>query len=595
MFWNSEFLNASPSHIDVLLQSQETKLSDILFEEDILQELKTSNVNLTNFLIKQETLTELVDNITNVTEEDCSEKSIYSRVHAAYVSCEILTACSSEIFDALLQNPDLLNKIISCLSLSDQKVVPQKATLVSKLISNLHSQAPADLSCHITKNVDVFSALIKKLVENIDISGSYEILSTFIKRTNPSDLRYVFCELLSKFNLVNDLINVMTSSEHEDKQRNACQLLCDIIVIGRQEEASEQAKDGPTAQDMLAEYMESRDTVAYMLGQPSSDTTGTLCIIKVLQVLVDKGQNMNISQTIEQIQDVLADNLIKFHELLLNPPKQEPIKTTFGVIQKPLGYMRLEVVNLIRALLSTNSPVIIQKLVELNTMKVIMELFIEFPWNNLLHTQVERALCLIIKNCRHDEDQRDMKDLSEENANEKADEIPSRALLSQLLNECDLIGRLLLPNRNDEQANFGHIIQIINSIAINCDLDTIQDHLNAMKDNRPELYDRWTKFVNVDVASFKEISLYCDVHSLNNHVEGRDKQHNYLNPQQNHHPLETLSNNNGSSSIDTSARIYNGEDRELMAYLSFTRESVLPSINVDVLPKSRRSTRDNNY
>lgn len=611
MFWNNEFLDSSPSHIDVVLQMPTVKLSDILFEDDLLQELKTSNVSLTNFLNRPEIIAELVDNISSLSEKDCCDKLLYSRVHAAYISCEILTGGSSEILAALMKHPESLSKILSCLTTTIEqpttttKVVPQKASLVSKLISTIHSSAAASLSCYITQDISSFEKLIDLLVNNIDVSGAFEILTTFIKRTSPPETRYVFCEILTKMNFVYNLIDMMTSSGVEDKQRNACQLICDIIVIGHQE-ASEQPDSGPMAQDMLAELIESSQAIHRVLSQmfPDGDDdynlTAIVCGMKVLQTLLERKPTSDeqlLARTIQQTQDEIEAHIIKFHELLKNPPKQEPIKTTFGIIQKPLGYMRLEAVNLIRALISTNSPKIIGKLVELKTMNVIIDLFIQYYWNNLLHTQVEQALCLIIQNCRHDEEAEQQEEIA------PTPDIPSRALLSQLLNDCDLIGRLLVPsnlgdaiiikNNNSEQANFGHIIQIINSIAINRDLDTIRDHLNAMKDEKPDLYDRWTTFVNVDVASFKEISLYYDAQSAQNNVNSRfmHSQHNNHISSNNSSPLTNNSSNNiNNNSSHMNSTSSNGTaDDQLLTYFSFTREAVIPAINKDVLPRLRRS------
>lgn len=764
MFWNSEFINASPSPIDELLEMPSTRLADLLFVEDLLQELKTSNVNLAMFLGRPDVVNELVDNITQLTEKDCCEKLLYSRVHAAYISCEILIAGATEIFSQLLDGPESLAKIIASQqdTTTNNKVIPQKATLVAKLINNIHSNAPERLSCHISQDIESLSKLVQISLENIDVSGSFEILSTFVKRTIPPELRYVFCEILSKLNFVFGLIDVMTLSNVEDKQRNACQLLCDIIVIGRQEIEQNKTDTSPIVRDMLAEVLESKEAVHRMLTQmfsqnededSSTRTSAIVCGMKLLQTLVENKQAKIAN--IEQIQDELEKHLTNFHELLLNPPRQEPIKTTFGVIEKPLGYIRLEVVSLIRALISTNSPKIINKLTELKTMKVIIDLFVDYSWNNLLHTQVEQALCLIIRNCRSDEDQmmsqqesetptimsseidrtekpptppiststttttpapsqqqnNEISDLSLNqnhenptplnqnhncpdqnddssppppltqdhnhdgtnsldqnhetpesleqnhvtttlqspqnhettappsdqnhvtstptptttlnhnhetatpsnhnhvtttqplhNNNEIASnsldhnhkttttttnqEFPSRALLSQTLDECCLIERLLLPAKNGEQANFGHIIQIINSLAINNDLDAIRDHLNDMKDNRPELFERWTTFVSVDVASFKEISLYYDVHPASNiHIDDRfggHKQHNQSSAENNGNSNMTMNGMGGNKGINI-----NDADDQLIAYFSFTKEAILPTINVDVLPKTR--------
>lgn len=775
MFWNAEFLDSSPSHIDVMLQIPTVKLSDILFEDDLLQELKTSNPNLANFLNSPEIITELVDNITQLTEKDCCDKLVYSKVHAAYISCEILTSGSLDVFAILMSRPESLNKVISCLTvepkenlvdednqlseeellklcrLDDQKdenqsmdcrldlstkVVPQKANLVSKLISAIHSVAPAVLSCHISQNIELFTRLIDLLVNNVDVSGSFEILCTFIKPTSTiqqqsTELRYSFCEILGKLNFVDKLIDVMTNSDCDDKQRNACQLLCDIIVFGRQCAADQ--KNQPASFDLLSELLQSKDRVTTILEQMFSkeerNLTAIICGMKVLQTLIEKKTITDaplVTKAIGEAQEALEKYLIHFHELLLNPPKQEPIKTTFGIIQRPLGYIRLEVVNLIRALISTNSAIVIKKLVELKTMKVIIDLFIEYFWNNLLHTQVEKALCLIINNNRGDEESYyqaqidthmqehilnnqistevntetdiviEQREPDQEQSGggfpesgggfpqsgggfpesgvgfpesgggfpesgggfpefkpeQPATEFPSRALLSQILNDCDLIGRLLSPcgltngningtivddqdtnsnnkentslhdsnnkensdeivltlssnksessenlrqielgrqrRRNGEQANFGHIIKMINSIAINRDLDTIRDHLNEMKDKRPDLHDRWTTFVDVDVASFKEISLFYDVRSASNNVNHRFGLNNQMSNNQN---LMDSSNSSHMNSLNDNENNQNNNEDHNRAYLSFTKEIVLPQINVDVLPRMKHSTK----
>jgi len=893
MFWNSEFLSVSSRHDELL--SQSTKLSEILYDEELLQELKTSNVIWVNFLIRPEIIKELVDNITQLTEKDCFDKLVYSKTHAAYLSCEILTSGVTEIFSAFMQHPESLEKVMNCLVYepedtnseqtisatspgikegrtngidnsklngtsndnyhhkSDEdddeskdnlvngvinidisnsvsgggrdnknsnnsniklngtenagmnedntydndkdlqsssfssspsssspstgnhsgkrsrklatKVVPQKASLISKLINTIHSTAPADLGCHITKNVESFSKLIRVLVENIHVSGSFDILSTFINRTTPPESRYVFCELLAKLDFVNSIINVMTLSNLEDKQRNACQLLCDIIVHGRQEASEQQTIiNGQPAQDMLVEQLESQEAVRLMLSQmfpkdpdrdlengksengmdensnrDSTNVTAIICGMKVLRCLIElRKTNSNSNNTgsdmvkqahetlvfnaMRNTQDAVEEYLIKFHELLLNPPKQEPIKTTCGVIQKPLGYIRLEVVNLIRALISVNSPRIIMKLVELNTMDVIIDLFINYSWNNLLHTQVEQALCLIIKHCRNDEDsfftdywnrhqvelyapsqennqsegryqvryefeselkveheegsqseekqscveskleqqpqevvtppekqastpqeeqrhqtpqdepseqqleqspgtesrpesektlsqlplqeqqeqqQQEQESTDQENRTEmnqasptffaenfEVPKTPSIALFNRLLNECDLIGRLL--KCRSGEANFGHIIKIINSIAINCDLDIIKSHLKEIETKRPELFDRWNTFVSVDVASFKKTSVFFDTCLLNAGIQTDDR-----NAWVDHHGNNNDNGNNNNINNNNNRSINSVTMGAAYAAAAFSLEEVLPTINVDVLPKARCSVAKN--
>lgn len=614
MFWNTEFLDSSQSQIEILLQMNDVKLSDILFEEDLLQELKTYNVRLCNFLTKPDIISELVDNITQLTEKDCCDKSLYSQVHSAYVSCEILTIGSEEITGALVTQPESLRKI---LTFDSTKPPPQKLTLISKLINSIHSLGPENLSCFITKEMETFSKLIDTSIQNIDVSSSFDILSTFIKRTNPVEYRYVFCEVLRKLDFIKNLIDIMTLSEIEDKQRNACQLLCDIIVIGRQE-ASEQSDSNPVSQDMLSEALLSKDSLGSILEQMFSrdepNSTAIICGLKLLQILIEKKNGIDqqkidklVDKTIDIVQGEIENHLIKFHELLIDPPKQEPIRTTFGVIQKPLGYLRFEVVNLIRALISTDCPRIINKLIELRTMCVIIDMFIEYSWNNLLHTQVEQCLCLIIRNCRRYEDHVPL-----DNKPEQQDKCPpSKALLSQLLNECDLISRLLMRDRTkrkQEEANFGHIIQMMNSLSINNDLEAIQEHLCEMKDKRPELYDRWTTFIDVDVICFKEISVFYDAHSsdnVTNHRFGNHLNHQDLNTSHQTKLTDNIEsdpttshNNNNKSNNDNNDTSPNSDLSTIMApdavygyqlpLEAGLIASIYPRINKDVIPRIRR-------
>lgn len=506
MFWSSDLVNTPQSRLDVLLQEDSVKLSDILFEEDLLQELKCANENLSKFIKKPEIIDELINNIVRLTQDDCDEKILCSPIHAAYVSCEILTTGLDDILFALAANSSYINRIIACLS--ETPVIQRKITLLAKLINDLHGLSADTLATHFEEKPEEFCKMVATLVDNIDISGSYEILSTLLKSTSFTDVRHRFCNALRQADFVRKLIDVMTLSEAEDKQRNACQLLCDIITINRHE-TCDLNNLCTRYNDCLALYIGSEEAVQVMLEQMFSkeqtDTTAIVCGMKVLRTLLDFVKPLTEFQwsfhlqTIDNIQGVVEKYIENFHELLKNPPKQDPIKSTFGIIQKPLGFLRLEAVNLIKALLKTNSPVFMNKLVEIETMKVIIDLFIDYPWNNLLHTQVEQILTYIIRNYGLCEENRDG---------------PSKALFSQLLNECDLIGRLLMPkcttnsgtNRSEEKANFGHIIKMINSIATRRNFPIIKEHLEEMESKRPELFDRWTTFVNVDVASFQAIS-----------------------------------------------------------------------------------------
>lgn len=537
MFWNNEFLDNSPSNIDVLLQLQTVELVDILFEEDLLQELKTNNANLGNFLTKPEIVLELVENITKLTEKDCSTKELFSRVHSAYLSCEILTSGVNEIFNALMEHPECLDKILTCL-IDKEPSSAEKVTLVSKLINTIHSSSPDKLSCHITKDLTTFSKLVETLINNIDMSSSFEILFTFISKTNPPDMRFVFCEILSKLNFIFDLIDIMTSSKNEDKQRNACQLLCDIIVIGRSENADGNFVCDRTDFDMLSQTIQSREAVGAILKkiftQEQPSPTTIVSGLKVLQTLIEKLAMLSsesISENLQILEEELEDYLIRLHDILKNPPKQEPIKTTFGVIERPLGYLRFEIVNFIKALIGTKSLKLMTRLVELDIIQVIIDLFFEFSWNNLIHTQVEQALKMFIELCS------------------------DKQLTCKLIKNTDLIPRLLSQIESiDSIESIGHIYKIFRHIkSIPMSEEPIVNYMEELKNIKPEIWKKWEEIPLVEEKT-KNIS------EDNNNIDDIERK------------LDVLWLDNDEVDINE----------------IFTRESVFPRINKDVIPKIRR-------
>lgn len=78
-----------------------------------------------------------------------------------------------------------------------------------------------------------------------------------------------------------------------------------------------------------------------------------------------------LAKGVRQVQASILSRLGDFHLFLVNPPERPAIKTTVGIISKPLGSARLDVAHLITALLSTNNPEINTKICELGTLPAL--------------------------------------------------------------------------------------------------------------------------------------------------------------------------------------------------------------------------------
>lgn len=79
-----------------------------------------------------------------------------------------------------------------------------------------------------------------------------------------------------------------------------------------------------------------------------------------------------LAQSVCQVHAAVLPRLSLFHDFLSTEPPIRPIPSTIGLIQRPLGSARIEVVHFIRALLSSNNPSINRALSLHKTLSVLV-------------------------------------------------------------------------------------------------------------------------------------------------------------------------------------------------------------------------------
>ncbi|CAG2100730.1 unnamed protein product, partial [Medioppia subpectinata] len=398
MFW--QFDTGFVSQIDALLDKESVSLQELMEEEDILQECKSQNPKLIQFITRRSVVEEMVTLITSEPPIDLNERIRYKY---ANIACEIMTSDVNVIVDALVMDDSMLTKLYAFID-TDRPLNPLLATLESWLYEN---------------------DLIKKLL--------------FIFKTNCLPQRHI----------------------------NAAQLICDIIKTTREHQSLLQDK---VDSDLLLDSLESTEIVSELLENmftsraESSLVSGLsgVCLQGVLRLKlpygVSYGQQMGnrtdingceqitaldterLTKCIRQVEAAILPRLDDFSSLLDNPPPQQPIRTTVGLIEKPLGVTRLEVAHLITALLNTNNQEISDKLLQMNTLPLLLNLFFDYPWNNFLHKQVEQMIaCILNNNSNSDPNCNELPSDCDESIS-SATNIP--ALVKQLLTQCQLIERM---------------------------------------------------------------------------------------------------------------------------------------------------------
>ncbi|NXM31455.1 PP6R2 phosphatase, partial [Oxyruncus cristatus] len=515
MFWKFD-LNTT-SHVDKLLDKEDVTLEELMDEDDVLQECKAQNRRLLDFLCQQHCMEQLVTLITHEPPLDMDEKVRFKYPNTA---CELLTSDVPQINDKLGGDETLLNILYDFLD-HEPPLNPLLASFFSKTIGNLIARKTEQVIAFLRKK-DKFISLVLK---HIDTSAMMDLLLRLISCVEPAALRHDVLNWLNEAKIIQRLVELIHSSQDEDRQSNASQTLCDIIRLSRDQ--STQLQDAPEP-DPLLTALESQECVEQLLRNMFDGEQTENCIVNGTQVLLTlletrrsgvEGLMDSYTQGFERSYTVnssilhgIEPRLKDFHQLLLSPPKKSAILTTIGVLEEPLGNARLHGSRLIAALLHTNTPSINQELCRLSTMDLLLDLFFKYTWNNFLHFQVELSIAAILSHSVQEgkpptSDQESKEEAPNGNVAhaEPPANTPENLMVTHLFQKCCLVQRILDAwEANDKiqaeggmrRGNMGHLTRIANAVVHNMEKGPMQAQISDFIKELPEdCRGRWESFV----------------------------------------------------------------------------------------------------
>lgn len=532
MFWKFDLHTSS--HLEALLDKEDVTLIELMDEEDVLQECKAQNRRLLLFLCQDQCMQELVRMIT--TEPPAGVEEI-KRFKYPNIACELLTCDVGVINDKMGNEEPLLETLYSFLE-QPSPLNPLLASFFSKTIGNLITRKTEQVLSFLRRKEGFLSLVLK----HIDTSAMMDVLLRLISCVEPPPLRLETLTWLNEEKLAQRLVELIHPERDEERQSNASQTLCDIIRLSRDQANQLQEMSQP---DPLLTVLESQECVEQLLQNMFSGETTESCIINGIQVLltlleirrpvvdgVMDAQGFERSYTVNStILLAIQPHLIHFHQLLLEPPKRNPMLTTLGVLEEPLGNTRLHVARLVASLLYTSSAshaVVAQELCRLNTMDLLLDLFFKYTWNNFLHLQVELCVAAILRPCAHEmrlqpgmgaqEKFKPPQDASQEQA---ATETPSEPpvttensahnlMVTHLFQHCHLVQRILEAwEENDKiqseggmrRGYMGHLTRIANTVVHNLEKGPVHTQISSLITELPEDYrGRWETFVDQDLS-----------------------------------------------------------------------------------------------
>ncbi|NWH61918.1 PP6R3 phosphatase, partial [Geococcyx californianus] len=531
MFWKFDL--HSSSHIDTLLERDDVTLKELMDEEDVLQECKAQNRKLIEFLLKSECLEDLVSFIIEEPPQDMDEKIRYKYPN---ISCELLTSDVSQINDRLGEEESLLMKLYSFL-LNESPLNPLLASFFSKVLSILISRKPEQIVDFLKRKHDFVDLIIK----HIGTSAIMDLLLRLLTCIEPPQPRQEVLNWLNEERIIQRLVEIVHPSQDEDRHSNASQSLCEIIRLSRDQMLQVQNSSEP---DPLLASLEKQEIIEQLLSNIFHKEKNESAIVSAIQILLTlletrrqtfeghieicpPGMSNSTYSVNKSVLEAIKARLSAFHELLLEPPKKSIMKTTWGVLDPPVGNTRLNVIRLISSLLQTNTSSVNQELIELNSIGVILDMFFKYTWNNFLHTQVEICVALILASPLESPENGTITDRdSTDNPLLKGQ--GDNLLLKHLFLKCQLIERILDAWEMNEKKQaeggrrhgyMGHLTRIANCIVHSTDKGPNSTLVQQLIRELPEeVRERWETFCTNSLGETNkrntvDLVTTCHIHS----------------------------------------------------------------------------------
>ncbi|XP_059614467.1 serine/threonine-protein phosphatase 6 regulatory subunit 3 [Phlebotomus argentipes] len=501
MYWDGSY---TPSqHIEALLNKENPLLTEILEDQDILQECRTQNTKLVQFLNRPDILEELVTLIITEPPADVAESERFKHSNLA---CEILTSDLPSLNQSLVSDPAILQKLYSFL----ERKPPLNPLLMSffcktfgMLIARKQHQdwfAYQYVCITVLDFIKSRQDFLGAMLQHMGTPVIMDLLLYIIMHIQGPELRQSLLEWFNQQNLIERLIQALGAADGDrERHENIALFLVEYIREGRRKRQTE--KEEVNQVDMLLETLEDEKTADLLLRTILDDerrsdgsivagitiilalieylTTNELSDDSAVQYLVNKEKEHHLT-VVEKILGVLKLHVGKFHELLLKSPAKSPMLVEANVdILPAFGNTRLHICCLFTVLIETQDSDIINAICATDFFNTLLNLFKQYCWNNFLHNHVNKCLRYALKAFDTGIDQENFKTL-----------LHLSALQKHVVVDCRVVSKLLdcwMYNESEQEKNqgrrlgyMGHLIQILDSL-VSC--YTMSEELRALIDS----------------------------------------------------------------------------------------------------------------
>lgn len=418
---------ASP--INDILDKEFYTLEELLEEDDLLQEVKSKNERLLNFLQSADTIDKLVSYIVTTAEPGANDLRLFKY---PYMSCELFCCEIPKILDILVEEQDgrLLHSLFSLLDHSSP-LDHYLAGYFEKLLEMLFRRMTVPLMAYLNK-------------------GGINLLQKFLNHIeNYSIMQIVQRVMLPHIPFSMDDVEVMSPAEKLNYQcnwsfqRETCFLLCSRMLSGESPDIPSHISDllitvlqlSPHDSLFLTRLCESqclddllkysfqdyaeRKSVTDALTIESSVSLASLSVLESLisrlcetlnpfEPALDKDPSVDdsvktmvlIGQCVDRVSAALISYVPKFARQLTAYCEADVCGSFVSQTQQSyrrLGQRGLQLVKLVEAIVRLANDEIDSALCSSGALKACVDLMLQYNLNSLLHLSVQRIILILIE------------------------------------------------------------------------------------------------------------------------------------------------------------------------------------------------------
>lgn len=413
--------------MDAILDKDDYTLEDLMEEDELIQECKALNARLTSFLKQNETVEKLVCvnhcltvgflltaflkmvcllprvfalqyyQVNYLVEDPPAEADARRRFKYPFVACEIFCCEVEGIYNTLLESNDLMEKLFSILH-QERPLNSMLAGYFARVMGSLLLRRCTEVMEYIEQHAELLAAL----VHHIDTTSIAEVLARLVGADDPRGYPKISTlQWLSGTDILGLLIDSLGPETPADGQANAAEVLAAVA----------RSSGSPLTQSMASsDFMERLVDSALAPHNDGQAATHALNLCIALLEPLPTGepsagypggypsmQNGITTEVHEKLREeaircmaAAANRLVA----LLDDDKSllGELSTSYGMIRRTVGQLRLKAVDLIAALLRTAYPEAEASIMKTDAIQRSMQLFLQHPFHNALHSGVAALL-----------------------------------------------------------------------------------------------------------------------------------------------------------------------------------------------------------